>query len=87
MVENWAKENVVDTLYVQDCMTLAHSTCNGTAHWVLCSNDKTGVNICPIVSTVHLKQQIQSGDKLLLVMATLSGILFVHAAITLICMA
>ena len=69
-------------------MTAAHSTCDGTAHRLLCNSDKFGVNLCPTVSAVHLKQQIQSGDKLLLVLATLGLTpISVHAAITRVWMA
>ena len=64
--EDWCNANGVDILYTQDCLTIAHSTMDGTFHRLTCNSEGVSA-LCPIVSAIHLEGQLSSGDKLFLV--------------------
>ncbi len=64
--EDWCKANGVYNLYTQNCLTIAHSTMDGTSHRLTCNSEGVSA-LCPIVSAIHLESQLSSGDKLFLV--------------------
>ncbi len=58
--EDWCKANGVDILYTQDCLTIAHSTMDGTSHRLTC-NSEVQLFVQLFVSAIHLESQLSSG--------------------------